>query len=181
MIKNIILDVGGILFDDSKDNIEKILGKDCDYIYKTAYGKEFQKCLLGKLSIQEYINSFQNEKDFNDIKYILEKDNLKKSYPLIENNFEFIKKLKKDGYKLFLLTNITEDSYNSVHTLRHTCATILYKSGYDIKLIQEILGHSSVNTTKIYTHLYDKEVEKTMQEHPLAHFKMKNAMEFCAL
>ena len=112
MIKNIILDVGGILFDDSKDNIEKILGKDCDYIYKTAYGKEFKKCLLGKLSIQEYINSLQNEKDFNDIKYILEKDNLKKSYPLIENNFEFIKKLKKDGYKLFLLTNITEDSYN---------------------------------------------------------------------
>ena len=52
MIKNIILDVGGILFDDSKDNIEKILGKDCDYIYKTAYGKEFKKCLLGELSIQ---------------------------------------------------------------------------------------------------------------------------------
>lgn len=75
---------------------------------------------------------------------------------------------------------IDENQY-SVHTLRHTCATILYKSGYDIKLIQEILGHSSVNTTKIYTHLYDKEVEKTMQEHPLAHFKMKNAMEFCAL
>ena len=117
MIKNIILDVGGILFDDSKDNIEKILGKDCDYIYKTAYGKEFQKCLLGKLSIQEYINSFQNEKDFNDIKYILEKDNLKKSYPLIENNFEFIKKLKKDGYKLFLLTNITEDSYNYINSI----------------------------------------------------------------
>ena len=100
MIKNIILDVGGILFDDSKDNIEKILGKDCDYIYKTAYGKEFKKCLLGKLSIQEYINSFQNEKDFNDIKYILEKDNL-----------------KKDGYKLFLLTNITEDSYNYINSI----------------------------------------------------------------
>ena len=45
MIKNIILDVGGILFDDSKDNIEKILGKDCDYIYKTAYGKEFKKII----------------------------------------------------------------------------------------------------------------------------------------
>lgn len=117
MIKNIILDVGGILFDDSKDNIEKILGKDCDYIYKTAYGKEFKKCLLGKLSIQEYIKSLKNEKDFNDIKYILEKDNLKKSYPLIENNFEFIKKLKKDGYKLFLLTNITEDSYNYINSI----------------------------------------------------------------
>lgn len=44
---------------------------------------------------------------------------------------------------------------------------ILYKSGYDIKLIQEILGHSSVNTTKIYTHLYDKEVEKTMKDKEL--------------
>ena len=117
MIKNIILDVGGILFDDSKDNIEIILGTDCDYIYKTAYGKEFKKCLLGKLSIQEYINSLQNEKDFNDIKYILEKNNLKKSYPLIENNFEFIKKLKKDVYKLFLLTNITEDSYNYINSI----------------------------------------------------------------
>ena len=117
MIKNVILDAGGILFDDSKDNIEKILGKDCDYIYKIAYGKEFKKCLLGKLSIQDYINSLQNEKDFNDIKYILEKDNLKKSYPLIENNFEFIKKLKKDGYKLFLLTNITEDNYNYINRI----------------------------------------------------------------
>ena len=49
------------------------------------------------------------------------------------------------------------DSRDKIHThsLRHTGATILYKSGYDIKLIQEILGHSSVNTTKIYTHLYD--------------------------
>lgn len=88
--------------------------------------------------------------------------------------------IQRDLKSLYKKAEIDENQY-SVHTLRHTCATILYKSGYDIKLIQEILGHSSVNTTKIYTHLYDKEVEKTMQEHPLAHFKMKNAMEFCAL
>lgn len=88
--------------------------------------------------------------------------------------------IQRDLKSLYKKAEIDENKY-SVHTLRHTCATILYKSGYDIKLIQEILGHSSVNTTKIYTHLYDKEVEKTMQEHPLAHFKMKNAMEFCAL
>ena len=53
MIKNIILDVGGILFDDSKNNIEKILGKDCGYIYKIAYGKGFKKCLLGEISVEE--------------------------------------------------------------------------------------------------------------------------------
>lgn len=51
MNKNIILDVGGILFDDSKNNIEKVLGKNCDYIYKTAYGTGFKKCLLGEISV----------------------------------------------------------------------------------------------------------------------------------
>ena len=49
MVKNIILDVGGILFDDSKWNIEKILNKNCDNIYKIAYGQGFKKCLLGEM------------------------------------------------------------------------------------------------------------------------------------
>ena len=119
MIKNIILDVGGIIFDDSQKNIEKVLGKKCDYIYKIAYGKGFKKCLLGEMSVQEHINSLKNEKDFSDIEYILKKDNLKESYPLIKNNFEFIKKLKEDGYKLFVLTNITEDSYNYINSIIH--------------------------------------------------------------
>lgn len=60
MIKNIVLDVGGILFDDSRNNIEKILGKDCDYIYNIAYGKGFKKCLLGEMRIQEHKNSLRN-------------------------------------------------------------------------------------------------------------------------
>lgn len=34
MIKNIVLDIGGILFDDSKSNVEKLLHKNCDTIYK---------------------------------------------------------------------------------------------------------------------------------------------------
>lgn len=119
MIKNIILDVGGIIFDDSQNNIEKILDKKCDYIYKIAYGKGFKKCLLGEMNVQEYIDSLMNEKDFKDIECILKKDNLKESYPLIKCNFKYIKKLKKDGYKLFLLTNITEDSYNYINSIIH--------------------------------------------------------------
>ena len=109
MVKNIILDIGGILFDDSKENTEKLLGKNCDYIYKITYGKTFQKCLLREISVQDYINGFKDNKEFTIIKYILEKDNLSKSYPLMKNNFEYIKSLKKKGYRLFLLTNITED------------------------------------------------------------------------
>ena len=115
MIKNIVLDVGGVIFDDSKQNIQKLLNKNCDNIYKLAYGGGFKKCLLGEISVQEHINSLKNEKDFNDISYILKKENLIKSYPLIKNNFEYIKDLRKRGYKLFLLTNITEDSYNYIN------------------------------------------------------------------
>ena len=116
-IKNIVLDIGGIIFDDSKKNIEKLLGKNCDIIYKLAYGKSFKECLLGNKKVNEHIESLSNYKEFEDLKYILSKKNLLKSYPLITTNFEYIKTLKKQGYKLYLLTNITEDSYNYINDL----------------------------------------------------------------
>ena len=116
-IKNIALDIGGIFFDDSKKNIEKLLGKNCDIIYKLAYGKGFKECLLGNKKVNEHIESLSNYKEFEDLKYILSKKNLSKSYPLITTNFEYIKTLKKQGYKLYLLTNITEDSYNYINDL----------------------------------------------------------------
>ena len=116
-IKNIVLDIGGVIFDDSKENIEKLLGKNCDVIYKLAYGKGFKECLLGNKKVNEHIESLSNYKEFEDLKYILSKKNLSKSYPLIITNFEYIKTLKKQGYKLYLLTNITEDSYNYINDL----------------------------------------------------------------
>ena len=62
----------------------------------------------------------------------------------------------------------------SVHKLRHTAATLMYQSGkVDIRVLKEILGHEQLNTTQIYTHVVDKNIEEAMTQNPLSNFKMK--------
>jgi len=49
------------------------------------------------------------------------------------------------------------------HTLRHTFATDLYRQTKDLRLVQKALGHSSISTTQIYTHIVDSELEEAMK------------------
>ena len=55
--------------------------------------------------------------------------------------------VKKAGIKAGLAKRIT------CHTFRHSFATHLLENGKDIRLIQELLGHSDVKSTMIYTHV----------------------------
>ena len=57
----------------------------------------------------------------------------------------------------------------SVHKLRHTAATLMYQYGQvDIRALQELLGHESISTTEIYTHVSNDQVRDAVNRNPLA-------------
>ena len=59
----------------------------------------------------------------------------------------------------------------SVHKLRHTAATLMYKYGeVDIRALQELLGHESISTTEIYTHVDSDQIRSAVENNPLADF-----------
>jgi site-specific recombinase XerD len=57
----------------------------------------------------------------------------------------------------------------STHKLRHTAATLMYKYGrVDIRSLQQLLGHESIATTEIYTHIDDGQLQAAVNANPLA-------------
>lgn len=112
-----------------------------------------------------------------DIMQITCKGNKTRNIILNKNTLNMIREYKKEG-KLFDLSKSTIEYIvkkalkdlgykGSVHTLRHSAATILYEQTKDILLVKEFLGHESIVSTQIYTHISNDLVKKAVESNPL--------------
>jgi len=71
------------------------------------------------------------------------------------------KMIKKEVESILGYTNI------SAHKLRHSFCTLMYESGVDTMSLKEIMGHSDIKTTEIYTHLSVAHIDKSFEKNPL--------------
>ena len=55
-----------------------------------------------------------------------------------------------------------------MHKLRHTAATLMYQNGVDVRVLKDVLGHENLNTTQIYTHVSNSQLENAMKQNPLS-------------
>ena len=61
----------------------------------------------------------------------------------------------------------------TTHKLRHTAATLMYSNGVDTLVLKDVLGHESIATTEIYTHLSNDKLKEAAEMNPLNHKKNK--------
>ena len=122
MIKNIILDIGGIILDDGKENLRKYLQvskEETEKLYKIVYGsKGFRQYLLGYINLEECMNSVISEdSEYKDyIEKMLLKSNLKDIVPIKANVLQVIRELK-EKYNIYFLSNNTKETYEYIEDI----------------------------------------------------------------
>lgn len=117
-----------------------------------------ESCIL---AIEEYLEVRPNKKLSDPDALFISKKKNRMSNRAIQYMIE--RYLDKAGF---------DTSLYSTHSLRHTAATLMYKYGkVDIRALQEILGHESVSTTQIYTHIDNERLRDAVKSNPLGNFK----------
>ena len=109
--------------------------------------------------IQNYLDTRNDNLSPLFIRHNIKTDNLNDftDEKLRLSRFFITTMIKKYAYKAYILKDI------SAHTLRHSFATKLLNAWADLRSIQEMLGHASINTTQVYTHVTNpklKEIHK---------------------
>lgn len=156
----------------------------------TFYGKGSKERTVpmverAESALKEYINNkkYYITKQKKKKSHIVEDRTLRGRDPSISTGIIFLNRydrpLTERGVqdiinKLMLQTGIYRKGL-SVHKLRHTCFTLLHRSGVDILTIKRIAGHENIKTTEIYTHINDKDLYVNMQRNPLNSNNYDNA------
>ncbi len=107
--------------------------------------------------VQDYLKAKKTELEETDMEFLLVNFKGKKLYPKLVYNI--VRQY---------LTNVTTIDKRSPHVLRHTFATHLMTNGADLNAVKELLGHSSLAATQIYTH---NTIEKLKDVYKKAHPK----------
>lgn len=144
-------------------NISEIYAKD-EFIKVFGKGSKERLIPIGKKTLNELMLYIQGERlhqeinpKFSDKVFI----SARGTSLTRQSVFLLVKSLaEKAGIKKTI----------SPHTLRHSFATHLLEGGADLRAVQQMLGHSSITTTEIYTHVSDDYLRQTiMQYHPRWH------------
>lgn len=113
----------------------------------------------GNKERQVYLSpkTMESVKEYLEIRPFVESDALFLSSRKGRLSIEAVQKMTK-----IYLTRIGKGDY-SCHKLRHTAATQLLQSGANLREIQEILGHESISTTEIYTHVSNDDLQRVAE------------------
>lgn len=111
-------------------------------------------------------------KDYLEVRSLEEKIIDKNALFLSERKQRISKRTVQHNIKQYLRTLSDNTAKLSTHKLRHTAATLMYQYGnVDIRALQEILGHESIATTEIYTHVDNSQIREAIENNPLANYK----------
>jgi len=109
-----------------------------------------------KESLTRYLNSRRDKSDYLFISY--GHTNSQDKRDQIKDANITPRSIQRMIKKYALTSGITKDI--TPHTMRHTFATDLLQSGADLRAVQALLGHSSITTTQIYTHVTDQHLQE---------------------